>query len=77
MVQGGPPLSSLKRGGAGSRALWESLLKAGALGPWGNHYTLVEGVSVLFQRRCGRVNIKAAVSNWEPSGLCGCFLNCW
>lgn len=33
MVQGGPPLSSLKHGEAGSRALWESLLKA--LGPWG------------------------------------------
>lgn len=32
---GGAPLSSLKHGGAGSRALWESLLKTGTLGPWG------------------------------------------
>lgn len=28
----------------------------------GRHYPLVEGVPVLFQRRCGRVNIKAAVN---------------
>lgn len=61
MVQGGPPLSSLKHGGG----WFQGSVGKPFEGSWamGHHYTLVEGVPVLFQGRCARVNVKAAVSN--------------
>ena len=71
VVRGPSPFSSLSQGGGWFQAQWESSFEGRCTWAMGHHFSLVEGVPVVFQRKWGGVNIKAEFSNREPSGPSG------